>query len=392
MIKIGEDVSEILEYKPASLFIIQEVLAKYACKECEDGVLTAAKPARPIPKGLAGPGLLADVVVKKYGDHLPLYRQQKIYGRHGVEIAKSTLCDWVAASAKLATPIYEAMKTDMLASRKVHTDDTPVPVLDKNLGRTRTGRAWIYVGDTDHPNTVYEYTPNRKKEHPAEFLGDYKGYLQADAYGGYDSIFAGKDVIEVACMAHTRRKFYEARESDQLRAHSALAYIRLLYKIEKKLRGRPPGERKRVRNEESRPILENFKEWLQEHEDQVLPKSPMGNAIGYAINQWMALCRFLDDGILEIDNNVAERGLRPLAVGRKNWMFAGSDEGGRRAAILYSLIETCKRHEIEPFEYLRDIFDRLPTQPADRMAELTPPAWKAARDAVLNTAEKPCTG
>jgi hypothetical protein len=307
-----------------------------------------------------------------------LNRLEGIFQRHGVELSRSTLCDWVGASARLLEPLVEEMKAEILASRKIHTDDTTVPVLDKNHEATKTGRLWVYVGDPAHEHIVFDYTPDRgSRDGQRAFLNGYKGYLQADAYAGYDAIYVSQEVIEVACWAHARRKFFDAK-ADAVRSRIALGYIRELYEIEK--RGRDLGEKERrdLRVAEAKPWLDTFKSWLDDEAKKIMPKSSIGGAISYALAQWGALIRYLDDGLLEIDNNRAERALRRVAIGRKNWMFAGSDEGGRRAAIVYSLIASCAALKIDPYAYLRDVLSRLPTtQGADALRLLTPKAWKA---------------
>ena len=381
---IGEEVSERLEYVPASLSVIEEACQKYACpKGCT--VVTAQKPMQPIEKGLPGPGLLAHVAVSKYADHLPLARQESMFRRQGVELARSTLCDWMRRCAELAAPLYRLLKQRVLSSKAVQTDDTPVAVFDPELTRTRKGRIWSYVGDAANPFTVYDYTPTREGEGPAAFLEDFAGYLQADAYTGYDALYAdeARHVTEVACWAHARRKFFEAQNSDLMRSMIMLAYVRLLYDVEREAKDKGwTGEARRVlRQAKSLPILADIEAYLRREQPQVLPKSPIAEAIGYALNNWPALRRYCEDGDLEIDNSGAERSLRGVAVGRKNWLFFGSDNGGHTAAVLTSLIATCKRLHIDPFAYLRDIFERISAHPASRLAELLPDQWKAARAA-----------
>ena len=389
--KIGEEVTRQLDYVPASFVVREHARAKYACKRCEETVVLAPLPPQPIEKGLPGSGLLAHVLVSKYADHLPLYRQEGIYKRQGVELSRSTLCDWVRDCATLLGPIVRAMTREVLASKKIHTDDTPVPVQDRlHPTRTRTGRLWVYLGDRHHPYTVYDYTPSRKRDGPVRFLGDYKGYLQADAFGGYDAIYAGKEVIEVACWAHARRKFHDALPTDPERGHAALAYIGQLYAVEREAREKEldAEARRALRDERSRPMLESFRRWLDAQALAALPQSPLGGAIGYALGQWRALNRYLDDGDLEIDNNPAERALRRVAIGRKNWLFAGSDAGGRRAAIIYSIIATCARHDVDPFAYLRDVLERVATHPSSGIAALFPPNWKAAHEMLAAQADR----
>lgn len=365
---------------PASLVVIQEVCQKYACaKGC--AVVTAAKPMAPIDKGLPGPGLLAQVAVSKYGDHLPLHRQEEIFQRQGVELPRQTMCDWMRDCAELVSPLYELMKQRVLGSKAVQTDDTPVPVLDPEWPRTRTGRIWTYVGDDQHPYTVYDYTPTRSRDGPEEFLKTFRGFLQADAYSGYDHFYKEPErgVVEVACWAHARRKFIEAQSSDLMRSMVMLAYIRLLYDVERQARDEKlDGEARRaLRQEKSKPILDDIRAYLEREQPRVLPKSPEAEAIAYTLSNWKALTRYSDDGDLKIDNNGAERSLRGVAVGRKNWMFYGSDKGGQTAAVLTSLIATAQRLAIDPFAYLRDLFERLGDHPKKRLAELLPDQWKA---------------
>jgi len=382
--RIGEEISERLEYVPASLIVLEERCAKYACpKGCT--VRTAVKPMQPIEKGLPGPGLLAQVAVSKYADHLPLHRQTQMFARQGVTLSRQTLCDWMGRAALLVAPLVTLMQARALQSKALQTDDTPVAVLDPNLPRTKTGRIWTYVGDAEHPYTVYDYTPDRSRAGPDRFLQPFTGYLQADAYAGYDALYQdpARAVTEVGCWAHCRRKFFEARDADPMRAMVLLAYIRLLYEVEREARdlALDAAGRRVLRQERSLPILTDIEAYLRREQPHVLPRSPIGEAIAYTLNNWAALVRYPEDGDLEIDNNAAERSLRGVAVGRKNWMFVGSDIGGRTAAILTSLVTTCKRLHVEPFAYLRDVFDRISAHPAHRLAELLPDQWQAARTA-----------
>lgn len=384
---IGDEVSERLEYVPASLFVIREVSRKYACERgCT--VITAQKPMQPIEKGLAGPGLLAHVAVSKYADHLPLHRQEEMFRRQGVSLSRSTLCDWMSACAELVKPLFNLMKERVLDSKVVQTDDTPVGVLDRDWTRRRTGRIWTYVGDREHPYTVYDYTPNRSRDGPVDFMKEFRGYLQADAYAGYDTLYNNpdRDVTEVACWAHARRKFYEAQSSDMLRPMVMLAYIRLLYDVEREARDLKLDSRGRLalRQARSVPILEDIHAYLKREQSGVLPKSPEGQAIAYTLSNWKALTRYCEDGDLEIDNNGAERSLRGVVVGRKNWLFFGTDRGGRTAAVLTSFIMTCKRNRIDSFTYLRDVFERISAHPMNRLEDLLPDRWKASRQAELS--------
>ena len=411
---IGRETSEQLDYVPARVKVIEHVRLKYACPECEKNaaeggpqITVAERPLAPIEKGLAAPGLLSYVIVSKYSDHLPLYRLEKILDRHGIRIARSTMCDWMAQCAEVLDPLYRKMIEQVLGSEVIHTDDTPVDVQDRSLDQTRTGRFWDYLGDHYHPSTVFVYTPSRSRDGPMGFLRnwgrDHPVYLQADAFGGYDGIYLGKaggQVKEVACWAHARRYFYDARKSDAAASTQALAYIRLLYDVEKQAKeaagrsGIDPvadadrfyeqlvSDRYRLRQELAVPRLAQFKTWLESQQavngGPILPKSPMGQAITYAMNQWDALCVYTTDGRLNIDNNAAENAHRRVAVGRKNWLFCGSDNGGRTAAVLFSFIATCERHKVDPFAYLRDVLTRIAATPLSQLEQLLPHRWKPA--------------
>jgi transposase len=378
-VKISEEVSEQLDYHPASLFVLEHVRFVYACKKCEGEVVTAPKPPQPIDKGLPGPGLLAQVVVSKYADHLPLHRLERIFGRHGLELKRSTLCDWVGAVATKLIPLYDLLASRVLLSGVLQSDDTTIPVLDPESGKTHTSRMWVYLGDRNHPSIVYDYTSSRARAGPEAFLGDYQGFMQADAYSGYDGIFAKGKIQEIGCWAHARRKFYDARDSDPARTHQMLGMIRQLYAVEKEAKDFDDESRRAHRQAHARPLLDAMKVWLDEQAIQVLPKSPVGEAIRYALNQWSALTRYIESGAFAIDNNAAERALRAVVIGRKNWLFAGSDRGGETAAILYTFMATCRQLGVEPFAYLRDVLTRLPRQPADRLAELLPDEWQRSQ-------------
>ena len=374
----GDGVSEQLDYKPASLFVRQFIRRKYACRPCQEHVAIPAKPPQPIDKGLDGPGLLAHVITNKFAYHLPLYRQEQILEHYGVTISRGTLCGWLAQSAELFAPLYNLMTSRVRGSRIIWTDDTTVPVWDPTLPKTRTGRFWVYLGDAGNPYCVYDFTPRHTRDGPERFLAGFQGYLQADAFAGYDRLCAGADVIRVACWAHARRKFDEARTTAPLLAHLALARIQSLYRIEKACANLSAEERRVIRQRDAVPLLNSLGEWLDEQGRKVLPKSPIGKAVSYARAQWADLRTYTLDGELSIDNNLSERSMRPQAIGRKNYLFVGSDRGGRTAATLYSLVGSCKRHRIDPFAYLKDVLERLPTHPADRSGELLPDAWIAA--------------
>jgi transposase len=391
-VKIGEEISEQLDYKPAELFVIEHARFKYACHHCAEQaqaaqLVTAPKPAGLFTKGLPGAGLVAHTIVCKYADHLPLHRQERIYQRAGVELSRKTLCDWMAGSAELLTPLYDMMVSLVLASRVIHTDDTHVPIQDDQRDTTRKGRLWIYLGDRDHAYNVFAYTPSRARDGPQTFLADFRGHLQADAFSGYDGIYTNGQVQEVACWAHARRKFYEARTSDAARSHQALARIGRLYDLERAAKEQSERDelsveqadalRLHLRQEQAVPELTALRHWLNEQAIPALPKSPMGQAINYAVNQWDALVRYTTAGFLAIDNNAAERALRAIAIGRKNWLFCGSDKGGHTAATLFTMTSTCQRHRLDPFAYLRDVLPQLAAGPqsAESLAALLPDRW-----------------
>jgi transposase len=378
--KIGEEAREQLEYVPASLLVLEHIRPKYACQACAAHVVIAGRLPEPIEKGLPGVGLLAQVAVGKYADHLPLYRQEAIFRRQGVELSRSTLCDWMATTAELLEPLVRAMTRRILDSKVIQTDDTPVAVQDPGGRGTKTGRLWVYRGDRANPFLVYDYTPDRSAAGPERFLRDYRsGYLQSDAYAGYDRLHA-RGLLAVGCWAHARRKFHEARTGDPGRAHAALAWIGRLYDVERRAKEQQLDEEARhaLRQEHSRPILASFAAWLEAESAGVLPKSPIGEAIAYARSNGVALSRYLEAGYLAIDNNASENALRAVALGRKNWLFCGSDRGGRTAAVLMSLTASCKALSVEPFAYLRDVLQRVSTHPNSRIAELLPDRWKAA--------------
>lgn len=460
---IGADKSEQLDYRPASLFVIEHFVHKYVCPRCsrpkaaaaepppppasespamsaaqpqpallgtptptppaatdqppqasaprlqptdagprsaqptspcqvqDPGavVLAAAKPAMPIAKGLPGPGLLAHLIVSKYVDHLPLHRLERIYERQGVLLPRSTLCDWLAACAGLLRPLYQRLIEVVLQSRALHTDDTPVKMQEPASHQLRTARLWGYLGDAAHPYNVFDFTQTRQRDGPQQFLTNYRGYLHADAFSGYDRLYlpdsrtSAARIIEVACNAHARRKFYEARTSDSVRAHRALGYYLQVYTLEKRARELNFTEDQylRMRQDLALPILRQFQTWLEEEQGQVVPKSPMREAIGYALNNWTALIRYTEAGFLSIDNNAAEREMKRIAIGRKNWLFVGSPQGGRTAAVLLSFASTCLRLGVEPWAYFQDVLTRLPSLAAGQLDLLLPDCWQTAQRA-----------
>jgi len=379
---LGEDVSEMLEYVPASFVVIRQLREKLACGRC-DKIVQAEAPSRPIARGIAGPGLLAHVLVSKYGDHLPLYRQQEIYERQGVELDRATLADWVGQTSALVQPLVEALRRHVMSAEKLHADDTPVPVLAPGLGKTKLGRLWTYVrddrpaGDQTPPAVWFAYSPDRKGEHPQAHLRAFSGMLQADAYAGFDPLYENGRIQEAACWAHVRRKFYDLHVAHNSPvAAEALRRVSELYAVEADIRGRKPVERRRVRDERSRPLLASLKQWLEEILVKLSKKSETAQAVHYALGRWEALLRYMDDGRLEIDNNAAERALRVVALGRKNYLFAGSDRGGERAAAIYSLIGTAKLNGVDPETYLREVLSRIADHPINRIEELLP--WNFA--------------
>src|SRR5581483_677602 len=412
---IGQEVSEQLDYEPASLTVIEHVRLTYACPCCEkrrqadtpaapatpatpntaaaqcsvaelndpattvlipetpmaSTFVTASRPPSPIARGLAGPGLLAHVIVSKFCDHLPLYRCERMLARFGVTLSRSTLCDWLAQSAALLRPLWELLKDRVQQSCVIQTDDTPVRVQAQAGATAHQGRLWVQVGDAGHPGLVYFYSPNQEGQWPQAFLKGYKGFLQADAYTGYDALFASGAVVEVGCWAHARRKFFEAQKTDPENALYALGLIRQLYAVEREATEQAKKQelsraefeelRLRLRQERSVPLLESFGMWLDKQAVAVLPKSSLAEAVGYARNQWAALQVYTAAGVLEIDNNPAERALRAVAIGRKNYLFFGSDIGGETAAVLYTFTQTCQALSVEPWRYLRDVLERLPS-------------------------------
>ncbi|HSX19593.1 MAG TPA: IS66 family transposase [Gammaproteobacteria bacterium] len=372
--KIGEEISQQLEMIPAKMFVKKHIRFKYACKNgcC---VKVAPMPKQPIPKGIPGPGLLAEVVINKYQDSLPLYRQALRFERHGIDIPESTLGDWMAQSAQLLSPLVGLMHDDILRESHLYTDDTPVPVLAK--GKTRKGRLWAYVSDRNNtfPCTIYDYSATRAQTAPQKFLTGFKGYLQADAYSGYNTLYQSGDVTEIGCMAHTRRKFFdiaaELTTTDSL-AHDALGLIAKIYAVESRCRDMHYKKRYFFRKKYLQSLYRKLHKWLIQRQKTVIPNTPIYRAINYALNHWRALQNVFADGRLEIDNNTAERAMRVVAIGRKNWMFAGSDQAGHNAAIFYSILESAKQNGLNTFNYLSDVLAKIPNTDSSDMFRLLP--------------------
>jgi transposase len=387
----GEDVSEMLEYVPEHWKVHRYTRPKYACDACES-LVQANAPSRPIERGYAGPCLLAHVIVSKYCDHLPLYRQSQIYARSGVELDRATLAEWVGTLSTLVEPLINAVARYVMSAQKLHADDTPIPVLAPGTGKTRTGRLWSYVrddqpsGSTDPPAVLFRYSPDRKAERPREHLTSFRGVLQADGYAGFQGLYDREEepLLEAACWAHVRRKFFDIHAATASPvALEALERIGALYKIEADIRGKSPGERKTERQQRAVPLLKDLYEWLRATVRKLSRKSDLAGAIGYTLSRWAALTRYCEDGRIEVDNNAAERAIRAVALGRKNYLFAGSNAGGERAAAFYSLIGTAKLNGQDPEAYLQEVFTRIAEHPINRIDELLP--WNllaAARDVV----------
>ena len=419
---IGSETSEQLEFVAASFKVLKHVRHKYACKSCGQGcdrcdcsphIEMATKGCQAIEKGLPGPGLLAQVIVSKLGDHLPLYRQEKIFDRLGIDIARSTMCAWMLSAGELVKPLTDLMAKRVLQSQVIHTDDTRVPVQDEEVkGRCKSGRIWTYFGNHANSYIIYEYTPDRTRAGPQRFLADYKGYLQADAYGGYDGIYVRGNVIEVACWAHGRRKFFDAKETDGRRSAEMLAMVAELYGVEHQAKeqiatlleqaslstssGQAAASQEQqdairleLRQQHSVPVLARIKAWLDKEKDLVLPRSPMAGAITYVLNQWTALCVYASTGFLNIDNNAAERALKRVAIGRKNWLFAGHDPAAVCHARLWTLIASAERHRLNLQEYLASVLAKIGQTPMSDLEQFLPDVWKRQQAAEAAKAAAP---
>ncbi|HEY9680008.1 MAG TPA: IS66 family transposase [Oculatellaceae cyanobacterium] len=369
----GRSVTLQLDYEPGRAFYWEYVRLKYACSYCESSLKVAKPPEQPIQRGMPAAGMLAHIVTSKYADHLPLHRLEGIFSRQGLVLNRSTMCDWVQSVTKMMTPVFDQMMHEIKKSKVIWTDDTPVRVLDRELKkRTKTGRIWVYRGDDEHPYIAFRFTNSRERAGPLEHLENFRGFLQADAFAGYDAIFVGGGVTEVACLAHARRKFVDAMNSSQSAAAEILLLIQKLYDMERTCKDSSDAERLNARQEFSVPLLAELKDTLDRHALVSVPKSPLAKAIQYTRNQWSALQTFTTCGDLTIDNNLAENALRPIAVGRKNWMFAGSESGGHAIAVMSSIISTCRRLELDPFAYLKAAITKITEEPNCPAEQLLP--------------------
>jgi transposase len=388
--RIGEEISETLDYTPAQLVIIEHVRAKYRChKDGESTIRTAAAEPSPLAKSNASAGLLAQVLVAKYADGLPLNRQEHIFKRHGLELPRATLCDWILGSSELLAPVLEWLKRHVLAAPVIFADDTTLDLILGGRGAACTARLWAYVGaghtrDNQggwqaYPRAAYfEFSETREALHPTRFLAEYSGYLQADDYAGYHATFRSGRVMHVACWAHARRRFYDIAKAQPTPglAHEALRFIAALYEIEGRAKEHPPDVRLAMRQAQTVPLLSQFRCWLEANAAQLLPQGALAQAVNYVLSNWQALSRFTENGILAADNNLVERTIRPVANGRKAWLFTASLRGGRAAAAAFSLIETCKLNGVEPFAYLKDVLGRINSHRVDLLHQLLPFNWK----------------
>jgi len=383
--EIGQDISEVLDYEPGTFHVVRHVRPKLACGACHT-IKQALAPSRPVDRCLAGAGLLTHVMVSKFADHTPLYRLCQIYARDGVELGRSTITDWVAQGAMLLTPLAEAIGRYVLKAEKIHGDDTPIRALGGKGKKAHTGRLWVYVrddrpsGDKAPPAVWFQYSADRKGEHPARHLKKFRGILQADAYSGYNALYGDGRIIEAGCWSHARRKLWDIHVKQHrlpgTLAHQALVRIGEVFNVEAEVNGRSALRRRRMRQARTAPVLTELKSWMNETLAQVSAKSPMALAIGYALGNWTALTNFVHDGRIDAHNNTAERALRCVAIGRKNYLHVGSDGGGHTAAVIYTLLGTAKLNGINPQLYLRYVLERIANHPSNRIDELLP--WVVA--------------
>lgn len=379
-LKAADRVVQVMEHVPASVKIVRHVEKRMICKDC-DTTVSGEMPTLPIERGKPGPGLLAHIMVSKFDDHIPLYRLSEMYDRLGIDISRSVMADWVGRVSALLAPLVSLIRAHVAAVDRIHTDDTPVDVLDPGRGKTKTGRVWVYVFDGSGyrdptPGAIaYYYSPDRKGAHPADHLAEFSGVMHADGYGGYKKLY-GNQITEAACMAHVRRKFHDViKLKPSPIADEALSRIGALYDIEDRIRAMTAAERQALRQEHAGPILRDLKAWIEATLLTLPQKQKLAEAMRYALSRWAGLSVYIDDGRVEIDNNIAERAMRPLGIGRKNWLFAGSDQGGERIANILTIIETAKLHGLNPEVYLTDVLTRVQDHPADRLEELLPWQW-----------------
>lgn len=379
--KIGEDCTRQVEFIPSQARVIETIRPKYACRHCETGIQQKPLPPSPIPKSMATASLLAFIIVSKYLDHLPLNRIERILARGGITLPRSTQSDWVIRAAQLLAPLTALMRRELLTAPQIFTDDTILPLQNscKKRNKLVQARLWVYATQpkTGPPIIIYDFTRTRSQQGPQQFLSDYRGYLQADAYAGYNVLYR-KGAKEVACWAHCRRKFFEASELEREpgRAHEALLLIRQLYRVEREIKLFHHKKRKKLRRLRAKPLLNKIRRWLVTQAASCLPKSKLGIAVTYALNQWNGLIRYCEAGYLSIDNNYAEGEMRPVALGRKNYLFTGSERGGQAAATLYSLVESAKVNQLNVYEYLCDVLQRLPGTDGESLQHLLPHYWQ----------------
>lgn len=384
-VHIGDDMAEELEYTPAVFFVNQYIKPKWACPKCPDGgITTAAMPPRPIDKGLAGPGLISYVITSKYVDHLPLYRLEQMFKRYAIDINRSTMVGWIEKTCGYLQAIHEDMGKKLVSSFVIQADETPLKVMDDSVidGKCLLGYLWPCIGDGKL--AVFEYCDSRCREGPKNFLRGYSGYLQTDGYAGYNAVIETNKLIHLMCWAHARRKFFEAKDLDPEFVEQVLSGIGKLYEVEKLARENKPGpmtpeQRHALRQERCPAILADIKRLLEHPGKVFVPRNDIAKAINYTLGNWVQLTRYLDEGRLEIDNNRCENVIRPVAIGKKNWLFAGSPDGAKRMAIIYSLAATCKLNDVNFFEYLRDVLPKIPGYPASKIADLSPINWKLSK-------------
>jgi transposase len=387
-VQIGADSGDELVYIPARFEVVRHIRPKLACRACES-IVQAPAPDRPITASPASPSLLAHILVSRFCDHLPYYRQSAIFGRSGLDISRNRMVDWAQSLSALLAPLVDRMATYLFSAAKIHGDDTPVAMLVPGSGKTGTARFWVYLrddrcsGSTDAPAVLYRFSTDRKSAHPQTHLRDYQGYFQADAYRGYEALYRTGHVHEVGCWSHVRRKFHDIYIStSELSPIAAEALLRIgaLFDIERHIRGCTAGQRRRVRQRAALPRLAALKLWFQQQRSKLSAKSALAIAIDYAVSRWAAMVRYTRDGRLEISNNLCENALRGVSIGRKNWLFVGSREGGETAALFYSLVETCRMNEIDVQAYLTDLIARIGAHPINRINELLPWHWAREQD------------